>query len=436
MTQRIFYIIELSIYGFLNFFPYLFLVILPFKDQFRFSKKTTYITIALLTIYEIYSEYLSINNSDFTIYYTIFNTALYVICLLILLKANLGKLLFTLFMITNYANLIVVASTFVSNVVFHQNTDYVGHYTTSISMFVIQVISFLIIEHDYINHYIPTVKLDFPQIWNYLWLVPLVFYISWTYVIYFSANSSYTVALQLRTNLFLLFTTLGSWLIYHIIIKLINAEEDLLLKNNEIHMLEIQSVQYETLTKLMEQAKIARHDLRHHITLIDNYITNNNYTQLHEYLKKYKKSLSNETTISYCENSSVNLIINYFSEQSQLCDISFDVLANIPQSIPLPDTIFNVLLGNILENALNNCSENNNIQKKINLVANFSNNVLAISLSNTFSKSCSEQKNQDCRHGLGLISVKNIVKTYNGSIETEITDSIFTIRITLLFNNK
>lgn len=434
-SQRL---IEILLYGFMNFFPYLIMVLWPFEDQFRFSKKTTSLYIIVLTIIEIWTEYLSIVHlKSYSSLITLVNVIIFVISLFIFLKVHLGKLLFTLFMISNYANFIVVVSTFLSNVLFHSNTDCVGHFTTSIVMFVTQFVLLLPIGYHYKNFYIPTIKISHPRIWSYLWIVPLIFYVTWIYLIYFTGTPPYELALKFSTSLFLLFTTLGSWIIYHLIIKLICAEEDNLLKKDRIHMLELQAIQYKTLTKQMEKARIDRHDLRHHITVLDHLTENRDYQKLHDYLNKYKKSLSLDSQIFYCEHPSINLIINYYSQQAAQKDIPFNVSVKLPSSLSLPESTVNVLLGNILENAIEYCTPSSSGKKNITLLINYSKNVLAIFTSNTYSFDSSQesfsnnyQAGED--HGLGLISVQNIVNTYNGNYNSTFKDDIYATEITLL----
>ena len=108
--------------------------------------------------------------------------------------------------------------------------------------------------------------------------------------------------MKLSTVLFTLLTNLGAFLVYHTVVRLINELE----KSSELaaqnHQLEIQSLQYENLNRQIAATRQARHDLRHHIAVMDGYLTSGEYGKLHEYLQGYRQSLPNDDAVLFCKH--------------------------------------------------------------------------------------------------------------------------------------
>ncbi len=429
---------EIALYGFLNFFPYLLFALYPFKKRLRFSKKITIIAIVALTLWEIVFEYLSIFfTCKYPILLTLFNTLLFALIYFLLICDNKGKLLFTLLMISNYANFIVIASTCLSNVLFNQNSNIIGHYTTSLSMFIIQCIFLPFVGYHFKKYYAPTMNINKTIVWNYLWVIPLIFYTTWIYLIYFVSDSSYLMALKPSTSFFLFVTTLGAWLMYHIIIQLVQKHEEFIIQQEKAKVLEIQTIQYKTLSKQIEEARIARHDLRHHITLIDNFIVNKEFDRLHHYLATYKKSLLPDSQLLYCKNEPANLIISYYAQQSKIRNIDFRANVNLPSDLSIDNPTLSILLGNLLENAVDGCLASSSENKYIEIKMQTQGNILLLSIKNSASVSPDlKEKKQiySTKHdgiGFGLSSIKTIVERFNGTMDITSDKNSFTLDLLL-----
>ena len=98
-----------------------------------------------------------------------------------------------------------------------------------------------------------------------------------------------------------------------------------------------------------------------------------------------------------------------------------------------------VILGNLLDNAIEAASKVNG-DKKINVVIYYEKNNLYININNTYNgeiifdgnkyKTTNENK---IDHGIGLSSIENALKKYDGEIEISYTESLFTVKV-LMYN--
>lgn len=105
--------------------------------------------------------------------------------------------------------------------------------------------------------------------WRYLWLIPFTFYIIWYYTLYGnSTKSSLELALEPKNTIALFFINAGAFLVYYIVARLvIEQQKNLRLQENN-HLLEMQNLQYDYLQDKIKETRRYKHDVRHHIALM------------------------------------------------------------------------------------------------------------------------------------------------------------------------
>lgn len=101
---------------------------------------------------------------------------------------------------------------------------------------------------------------------------------------------------------------------------------------------------------------------------------------------------------------------------------------------PLEDTHFSILLGNLLNNAIENCSGENKIyllieQKAIYYHIEIRNSIQSSVLENN--PSLLTHKEDKEKHGIGLKSIKFIVKKYNGKISFHEKYNYFIVNVVI-----
>ena len=106
---------------------------------------------------------------------------------------------------------------------------------------------------------------------HYLWIIPCTFYLMWNYTIYGNANrSSLESAMRPGNVVFLFFINAGAFLIYSVVSKLVLEQQKIIELQTRNHQLSTQTLQYEKLQDKITEARRAKHDVRHHITLMKN----------------------------------------------------------------------------------------------------------------------------------------------------------------------
>ena len=105
----------------------------------------------------------------------------------------------------------------------------------------------------------------------------------------------------------------------------------------------------------MDEMRKARHDLRQHLAVVQSYIEKDDKEGLHNYIELYKNELPHEVLDLYCRNDVVNAVISDYAGVSRDNGIQFDVKIDYPELSSITETDMTVLLGNLLENAVEAC---------------------------------------------------------------------------------
>lgn len=184
-------------------------------------------------------------------------------------------------------------------------------------------------------------------------------------------------------------------------------------------------------TKILYQSvRSIRHDLKQHFQVALTMLHSGKINEAVDYMEKYNDTvLDGISNKVFCDNDVVNYIIN---SKSKICsDRHIKIYIYIANEIPeFSDLDLCVLLGNALDNAIEGVSGdgNNEIYLELRNVDNF----FMISVKNTITNSVLEYnpnlistKNEKEVHGLGILSMKEVVQKYNGSVEFYESDNKF-----------
>ncbi|HBA49018.1 MAG TPA: ATP-binding protein [Lachnospiraceae bacterium] len=426
-------IAEITVYAILNFLPYLALALYPFRNNLRYSGgKTALLTVLATLLQVLFGLQAAFSPVSGTGILSALSTTVYCLLYFWAVKAHPGKLLFTLLVLSNIANCTVVCSKCIEGQIFPALAVQSYRWSFSAVMAVVQLATLIPLFFYCRNIYAGVVEMDTDiSSWKYLWLAPATFYLLWFYHIYGNTQSSLEIALQPVHALFLLAINAGALLIYHIIVQLINEYDRNSLLERQNHILTLEALQYKNLQEKIRETQQARHDLRHHITVMTGLLNEGNSEKLKAYLEGYRKSLPDDTSVSFCRNSTVNLLLQYFSQQAGLAGIPFTAHADIPENPPIAEHDLAVLLGNLLENAVNACSAQNSMERRITFRGRFENNFLVFTIDNTFDGKLIPSEDggylsaKRREPGIGLSSARHIAARYKGILRTEQKNGIF-----------
>lgn len=241
------------------------------------------------------------------------------------------------------------------------------------------------------------------------------------------------------TNSGLITINLGFLLIDFLIFYLYDMLSEALHERYENASLRLQlesySGQMQILRESDQKVKSLRHDMKHHMNEIKLMAIQNKTKEIWDYINDMQKFVENPKELVNSGNLEIDSILNYMLQRAkkELCTV--DVHVQLPEQLShLFD--LNVILGNLLENAIEGAKQSNEKMLKVRIV--FQKGILQIEIENSFhGKLVREQgrflttKLDKTVHGIGLNNVRKIVEKNNGLMEVYPEKDIFYVRIML-----
>lgn len=429
-------LIEVTAYSLLIFVPFLFLGIWPFRRHLRFSFRKSNALVVLICILQIGLGMLTVFfhfNANF-IY--LIRIILYAAFYFTLLKTHPGKLSFTLLALSNIENLVLVCAKYLESLLFGDLALESCRWSLCLCVFLLQLIIAVPLYYYITTQYARVIRGTYTA-WRYLWGVPITFLMVWFYHLYLTAQTNQEVYLNIKSILFLIAINLGAILIYHTEILLIKEKEKAQELVQQNHLLTMQQLQYDNLQQRINEARQARHDIRHHTLLIREYLQCGKLRELEAYLDEYTSTLPDSLSMVYCQHYATNALLGFFSRQAKANGIEMDVHVQLPGQIQLPETTLSVVLGNLLENALEACRQPTTKEKKITVRGKADRGFVFLAITNTFDGTLHKSRDgkilssKPGNRGIGLDSVAQLVESNGGILEIEAEQGFFRASVLL-----
>ena len=197
-----------------------------------------------------------------------------------------------------------------------------------------------------------------------------------------------------------------------------------------------QTIQYNNLIKHNEDIMKIQHDNKNfNIGLISD-LEEGKVSSVIDSLKNANNAYLNKST--YYGNIVYSILdIKRQEAQDRNIDISFED-HNLNQ-IVIPSTDLAIIIGNALDNAIEECKRIPDTGKKqISMLVSQQNDTIVIIIKNPAAddvniSSLTSKKADSEHHGFGIISMKQVASKYNGEVVFEYENGIFTVSI--IMNN-
>jgi sensor histidine kinase YesM len=186
---------------------------------------------------------------------------------------------------------------------------------------------------------------------------------------------------------------------------------------------------YQKMNDMYDKLRILRHDYKYHINAARAMLKSGDAGGADDYLTDVGDKLSKNEMHKYCSNAILNALIESYAERCAVMDIRFDVSLALPEELNIPDYDMCVVIGNLLENAVEACAGLAE-GRTIELSAKLTPMQLLIMVKNSFSGNVKTGENgailsDKTNGGLGTISVKEIIARHEGDFLTEWNNETF-----------
>jgi two-component system sensor histidine kinase AgrC len=199
--------------------------------------------------------------------------------------------------------------------------------------------------------------------------------------------------------------------------------------------------QFELIQTSLKSVKSFKHDLLNHLSAIKILIQKDEKEKVLDHIVKMTDSCYVIKEYAKSGNIVIDSMINFKLQQAEEDNIKINVVLKIPPNLNITSFDLVIILGNILDNAIH-ATKKLGSHRNIDLRMSYNKGRLIIKLENTFDgkilfdgdKILSIDKNND-EHGLGIGNVKRCIKNYNGTMDIEITEKLYTISLLLYIPN-
>ena len=177
-----------------------------------------------------------------------------------------------------------------------------------------------------------------------------------------------------------------------------------------------------------------RHDYHNHIQALQASMALGRYDEVTEYLNQLNDDLTSVDTTVKTGRVMVDAILNGKMNIAAQNGIAVNAKANIPKTTPVSDVDLCVIIGNLLDNAV---EENKRLPKEdrfIRVYIGQKNTQFYLAFTNAAGKKRERsgslfQSSKGREHGFGLGRVESIVKKYGGIFSADSEDGGFTAEI-------
>lgn len=197
--------------------------------------------------------------------------------------------------------------------------------------------------------------------------------------------------------------------------------------------------QYEAMVDNINSVKIYRHDMKYHLSAIDAFLNDNNFTAAKKYMRKLNNDLNTIIVKKFCDNYVVNVILSSYIQKARNEQIAVDCEAEIPENIHVDPIELGLVFANSLDNAVNACKKIERISdRKIMIVCKDHCGQIYIRICNPF---VGEVKfdgefpvSESLEHGIGTRSIAAIALKYGGVTSFTAQDGIFKTTLALKYS--
>ncbi len=190
---------------------------------------------------------------------------------------------------------------------------------------------------------------------------------------------------------------------------------------------------YAEVENMYDKMRGWRHDYRHHIQTMKVHMANGEIEEIGRYLDMLDDDLTNVETVIKTGNRMADAILNSKLSLAAQKDIKVKAEAKIPVSLSVSEIDLCVVIGNLLDNAIEACMELPPKERLIRIYMEMKGNYLYIALTNTAArkKKSSFRTTKGDGHGFGISRVDAVVKKYGGYVTRASEDGAFSTEVLL-----
>ena len=399
---RMMEVLSCSMAGFL---PYMLLVIYPFRNHLRLKNFLAgLLTLAIAPAVLYYDTASALGTAPTAIPYMLMRSAMLLAFAVLVIRANIGKVLLNTFTVINLSLLITAAANRFAPIYTAQ------HLLNTVILQVLLLGTYTMILIRLLG---PTLNESTSPVWNLLWIAPAVGTVIgcmmvsspampfvMVFAILLGAGATTLVLNKTKTEMMTVF------------MKKAAPAPRTVAEAPVPSMPDPVQLYYSNLQARMVESGYSSKEMLLQVMTMEDDLNQQDYEQLRARLTALRKQLAPEITST--GNNRIDPILTYYTRQAMLGGIKMVTNIELPECSSIPDADMAVLIGGLLDSALDACRQQSSGTRRIATASNLSEGLLQIGVKCTYSDefdSDSEQLNIcrriAARHG-GKLNVSDM----------------------------
>ncbi len=199
---------------------------------------------------------------------------------------------------------------------------------------------------------------------------------------------------------------------------------------------ELMEHQYEEIKSVYMDMRGWRHDYHNHMQVMKAQLAMGNLAKIRDYLDALEKELDRVDTLVKSGNLMVDAILNSKLTLARRQGISINCKAKVPEKISVEDVDLCVILGNLMDNALEACRMIGEKERFLRIYMTVNKSQLYLSIQNSAKAEPDfDERNYITKkrgnHGLGMKRVQAAVEKYHGYLNLANESGIFAAEVTM-----
>lgn len=191
---------------------------------------------------------------------------------------------------------------------------------------------------------------------------------------------------------------------------------------------------YDEVETMYRKMRGWRHDYHNHIQVLKAYLAQGQHAQAAGYLDMLEQDLTQVDTVIKTGNMMVDAILNSKLTLMKERKIRVDATALVPKELKVSQTDLAVLVGNLLDNAMEACEKVAEEERFVRIYMDVLKGQFYLCVTNSMKGRAKQvgglfSSTKSREHGFGLTQVKSLVEKYSGYLNMQTEDGVFAVEV-------
>lgn len=473
-----FRILEILVCSLTGFLPFILLMIYPFRNHLRFGNVPTACFTALAALIQMSCDLAAgtgyLENQGLVL---LLDLAIQILLCLLLVRAPISKTLFAALTSADLAVLIAATGKFLETLFFPAQATEVSRWTYLLLAVVLQLLILTPYALVLAVRFSPTLNHTAESLWKPLCPIPAVVIIAACSMMFFGAPPWLTAAAILLLNVCACLFALqqlrkaGAEIITAEVKRAPRPRKERKTKvsrkapeapaaKKEVREsiaprpkieksaaqppkaeplpAQLEILQYGSLQERIAESERFHQELRRHVDTMAYHLSNQEYDKLRTHFTTLQEQFPKNAPVIYCENPAANPVLAYFVQLAGYCGAKILCDMQLPQLTPEINSDLALLIGNLLDNAIDACKAQKSSDRRIWISGRVKQRTLFLTVENTYDlpiRKDEQGRYLSAKHpgcGIGLQVCRQIADRYNGSLL--ISESNYIFKVDLILN--